>query len=115
MTLKNGGYPIIKRHVYLLRHLEKKVPKDQKQFIAPSTYMSFEYNAKYKGSVVWHITISSDYQKNPFKLLKLTTNDITLPIAKVNKVPINPKIVENLRQLEDSIIEEHKTILWRNI
>lgn len=88
----------------------KKVPKDQKHSFSPSTYMSFEYNTKYKGTVFTQNYIDG-LSKHTFKLLKLeTNNNIILPTVKVynNKVPINPKKIENLKQVEDSIIEEHR-------
>lgn len=71
--------------------------------------MSFEYNTKYKGTVITRNYIDG-LSKHTFKLLKLATNNnITLPTVKVynNKVPINPKKIENFRQVEDSVVNRY--------
>lgn len=90
----------------------KKVPKELKQSFTPSLFMSFEYNQSKRGAVVAHPFIDG-LNYHTFSLLRNTSNHVvTLPLTDQaypnNCVPINPKKIENIRQVQSSIPDEDK-------
>ena len=87
----------------------KTIPQNEKRTFSPSAYTSFEYNAQKIGTVVTEQFIG-DFLKNTFQLTKNKTAMVSLPFKKAYKeaVSINPKKIANLRQVEGSILEEHR-------
>lgn len=89
----------------------KKVPKNQKQSFTPSTFMSYEYNQDNKGAVVAEQYIDG-LRRHTFSLLRNTSNNVALPPTEKaypnNNVPINPKKIDNIRQVQTSILDEYK-------
>lgn len=90
----------------------KKVPREQKQSFTPLSFMSFEYDQNKRGAVVAQEFIDG-LQNHTFSLLRNTSNHIvTLPPTEQaypnNCVPINPKKIENIRQVQPSILDEYK-------
>lgn len=89
----------------------KRVPKEQKQSFTPSTFMHFEYNQYKKGSLVAHQFIDG-LSSHTFSLLRNKLGPITFPPTEKaypnNYVPINPKKIDNIRQVQNSIPDEYK-------
>ncbi|VEN44475.1 unnamed protein product [Callosobruchus maculatus] len=90
----------------------KKVPKEQKQSFTPSSFMSFEYNQNKRGVVVAHQFIDGLIY-HTFSLLRTTSTDVvTLPLTEQaypnNWVPINPKKIRNIQQVQSSILDEYQ-------
>lgn len=86
----------------------KKVPEEQKKSFAPSVYMSFQYDSDRKGTIIAEAYIDG-LIKHAFLLIKKLTTSVSLPSAKAydSKVPINKKKLDDLKQVQDSILEEH--------
>lgn len=87
----------------------KQVPKEHKQSFAPSTYMSFEYDRNKKGVIVTNEFIDS-LRRNTFKVARNKAIEISLPDKKaypLGHVPINPKKIENIKQVRNSILQQH--------
>ncbi|KAL4718200.1 hypothetical protein ACJJTC_014059 [Scirpophaga incertulas] len=86
----------------------KGANEDQKKLFAPSTYMSFQYDSDRKGTIIAEEYIDG-LIKHSFSLIKKIITSISLPSTKAYdlKVPINKKKIDDLKQVEDSILEEH--------
>lgn len=87
----------------------KHVPQELKHSFSPSSYMSFHYQKDRRGCVVAEEFIDG-LRKHTFNLSRNKAVTIQLPTEKaypMGSVPINSKKIENIKQVKNSIIQEH--------
>lgn len=87
----------------------KHIPKELKQSFSPSCYMSFQYEKDKKGVVVVQEFIDG-LSRHTFNLARNKAVAITLPTEyayPAGSVPINPKKIENIKRVINSVIQEH--------
>lgn len=87
----------------------RHVPNKNKQSFSPSTYMSFEYDRNKKGVIVTKQFIDG-LIRHTFNVVRNKAMEISLPDTQaypLGHVSINPKKIENIKQVRNSILQQH--------
>lgn len=93
----------------------KRVKKEHKESFYPSRYLSFQYEKDKKGTVIVQDFIDG-LGNYTFNLARNKSITIKLPTEcayPAGSVPINPKKIENIKQVQSSIISKHMSFYKR--